>query len=620
MWLRSIMPLALALWVAVGVDRAQAQTEDEAVPAPPDAVGSPPGRGTIPVARVTLSGQSERGAQLGVDLALDSRARTLIAARARGGVLVFHRSADVWSVGDAFHPSSAGRTAVLSVAIDGAGTLAVAGFDRGHVSVLSISGRRVAELQALTPDGAPDSGGFGASVAVSGDGAWIVVGAPRRRGRVAGAVFVFRRQGERWRRVGVLVSPLADPEDGFGARVVLSADASRIVVAAPRAAFAADRSGAAFVFAREGDRFVHVQSLVHRDGEDGADFGRSLALSAAGTTLVVGAPMQDVAEARDAGEAVVFEASDSCGFRAVQVLRPSVEEIGRGVRNLGRAVAIGGDRVAVARRGAAPLVVELGSEVAPFALESVRRIDDALGTSVVLSGDGSLVFVGAPHDESRGVWRAGGVDVHEIATDGDAARIRASRPALEERSLETVRRAAARERDLHERIALQATLGVVLVGVTTASMLGFRAELRSPSACSGFFCVDATHVLSAVSLIVLPLAMSALAIGGIGALGTSARGRARRVDSFLGYVVGAVPGAGIVALIALLDRGAVSHDEGEALLGGGIALAGLLAVGGAILASAISDDSIQAPHDVPDLVPLVQLGHEHVILGLGGAL
>ncbi len=115
----------------------------------------------------------------------------------------------------------------------------------------ALSGNAHATLtpDGLLPAGESGEGHFGQSVALSADGNTAVVGAPTGNGE-AGAVWVFTRTGSTWTKQAELL-PNSGEEDGngkFGASVALSADGNTVLVGAPANA----GGGAVWVFTRIG--------------------------------------------------------------------------------------------------------------------------------------------------------------------------------------------------------------------------------------------------------------------------------------------------------------------------------------------------------------------------------
>lgn len=195
--------------------------------------------------------------------------------------------------------------------------------------------RQVAYLKASNPgmfdhfgEGGALDGHIGNSVAISGDGNTIAVGAQHESSSArgingnqnddsaynAGAVYVFTRTGATWSQQAYVKASNAGSGDHFGNMVALSADGNTMAVAAFWESSAATgvngnqndnsipQSGAVYVFTRSGTTWsqqAYIKaSNTGNAGEgglpgDGDQFGFSLALSDDGTTLAVGATTED---------------------------------------------------------------------------------------------------------------------------------------------------------------------------------------------------------------------------------------------------------------------------------------------------------------------------------------
>jgi hypothetical protein len=197
--------------------------------------------------------------------------------------------------------------------------------------------RQVAYVKASNPDagdhfgcGGALTGHTGNSVALSSDGSTLAVGAPHESSGArgidgdqndnslmgSGAVYVFVRRGESWAQQAYIKASNAGANDRFGTVVALSADGNTLAVSAVWESSAAKgvngdqsddsipQAGAAYVFARNGNNWMQ-QAYVKAsntgrasngredDFGDGDQFGYSLALSADGNTLAVGAISED---------------------------------------------------------------------------------------------------------------------------------------------------------------------------------------------------------------------------------------------------------------------------------------------------------------------------------------
>ena len=159
-----------------------------------------------------------------------------------------------------------------------------------------------------------------------------------------------------------------------------------------------------------GSRFVPVGSqLFLPDASAGADFGAAMALSADGSTLLVGGP----GDAGGAGAAWIFQRSGSGWQESAELTDPQAGPNGR----FGTAVALSGDGdtalVAAAgstREGTVDVFARTGTEWAqqgslvPHGLQSPPApapwgaIGPSFGSSVALSADGTEALVGAETD------------------------------------------------------------------------------------------------------------------------------------------------------------------------------------------------------------------------------
>jgi hypothetical protein len=144
-------------------------------------------------------------------------------------------------------------------------------------------------------------------VALSGDGDTALIGAPVAVGVIdgQGAAWVFTRSGSTWTQQGPKLTgaPERIGEGHFGCcGVALSADGNTAVIGASQD----DNSrGAAWVFTRSGSTWTQPgPKLEVRSEEGGAGFfGSSVALSADGSTALIGAPRVN----HEQGAAWVFE-------------------------------------------------------------------------------------------------------------------------------------------------------------------------------------------------------------------------------------------------------------------------------------------------------------------------
>lgn len=309
---------------------------------------------------------------------------------------------------------------------------------------------------------------FGWSVSMSGD--TIAVGAPAEASAssgtsgnqaddsapYAGAVYVFVRNGSSWSQQAYLKASNTNAGDFFGGSLSLSGDL--LVVGAPLESSAspgvggneldnsASAAGAAYVFVRNGTTWT--QDAYLKASNPGADdrFGASVAIS--GTTILVGAPLED-SGATTIGGNQLDESAPQAG--AVYVFRHlgstwSQEAYFKATNSyagleFGRTVAIDGDRAVVGApnefgastgvngnqadltaplAGAAYVFLRVGSAWTQQAYLKASNTDsgDGFGGSVSVSAD--TIVVGASYEDSTATGVNGNQSDNSVGDSGAA--------------------------------------------------------------------------------------------------------------------------------------------------------------------------------------------------------
>jgi len=154
----------------------------------------------------------------------------------------------------------------------------------GAAYVFTLRGDAWSQTAKLTASHAAPGSLFGASVALSTQGTTALVGANRLSG--IGAAYVFTLRGGTWSQTAELTVSHAAPGD-LGASVALSTQGTTALVAAPGHP---SNTGAAYVFTLRGGTWSQTAKLTASHGAAGDSFGASVALSAQGTTALIGAP------------------------------------------------------------------------------------------------------------------------------------------------------------------------------------------------------------------------------------------------------------------------------------------------------------------------------------------
>ncbi|WP_124512581.1 integrin [Acidovorax sp. FJL06] len=230
---------------------------------------------------------------------------------------------------------------------------------------------------------------FGESIALSGDGTTLAVGAPTESGGAtgingnqqdqsassSGAVYVFTQGSNGWGQQAYVKASNTAANDRFGLKLTLSADGNTLAVGAqdesasgtginnPPGARTLARAGAVYLFTRSSGAWGQQAYLKASNTGQDHWYGSSLALSADGNTLAVGA---------------MAEASSAKGIN------------GRQADN-----SAGG-------AGAAYLYNRTGGTWSQRAYLKASNTDagDLFGASIALSGDGTTLAVGATGEDS----------------------------------------------------------------------------------------------------------------------------------------------------------------------------------------------------------------------------
>lgn len=298
---------------------------------------------------------------------------------------------------------------------------------------------------------------FGWNVALSGDGTTLAVGAffedsnatgingnqADNSVRDAGAVYVFNRTAGVWAQQAYLKAGNTHANQKFSG-VALSADGNTLAVSAygddsnatgvggNQSDTSADHAGAVFVFSRSGAAWSQ-QAYVKASNTESSDyFGHSIALSASGDRLAVGASGEDSSatgvngdqadnSAQNSGAVYVFarlagiwsqEAYIKAGTNGAGVgfgypVALSGDGLTLAVGALGdgsNATGINGDQsdTSASGSGAVWVFVRTGSSWGQQAYVKASNTNayDGFGTSISLAADGNTLAVGAPYEES----------------------------------------------------------------------------------------------------------------------------------------------------------------------------------------------------------------------------
>jgi FG-GAP repeat len=233
--------------------------------------------------------------------------------------------------------------------------------------------------------------GFGGTVALSADGNTLAVGANGESSNAtgingdqtnngafsSGAVYVFVRSASTWSQQAYVKASNTDTGDRFGFSIALSADGSTLAVGAEAEGSntsgingtqtnnAAPSSGAVYIFTRATTTWSQQAYIKAGNTVTGDRFGWSVALSADGNTLAVGALMGG---------------GNATGVNGGQINN-------NGIPQTGAVYVFARSRAAWTQQA--------------FIKASNADAGDQFGWSVALSADGNTLAVGAIEEDSE---------------------------------------------------------------------------------------------------------------------------------------------------------------------------------------------------------------------------
>lgn len=336
--------------------------------------------------------------------------------------------------------------------------------DAGAVYVFVRGNAGWAQQAYVKASNSESSDQFGYSVALSGDGNTLAVGANLEASNAtgtngdqadnsvlgAGAVYVFDRRDGLWSQQAYVKASNTDAGDVFGYQVALSYDGDTLAVAAQGEDSAAagvnaeemnndaGGAGAAYIFSRVGDDWSQQAYIKTSYPEENDLFGSSIAISGDGNTLAVGALDEDGGQpgingdqadnsGRGSGATYVFtrvgedwsqqayikgsntERADAFGAAlaisadgdTLAVGAPDENNTSTGA-NADVGSRVGNDQRTDYSHGAAYIFTRQNGIWAQQGYIKPSHIGqhDQFGTRVALSGDGNLLAVGVPLEDS----------------------------------------------------------------------------------------------------------------------------------------------------------------------------------------------------------------------------
>lgn len=281
--------------------------------------------------------------------------------------------------------------------------------DSGSAYVYRWNGSAWVEAKIMAEDGAAGDQ-FGFSVAISDDGSTIVIGAMHGEGKVAnsGSAYVYRWNGSAWVEAKIMAQD-GVLNDQFGYSVAVSAGGNIVVVGADADDDNGSASGSVYVYRWNGTSWEEVK-IIADDGALGDLFGWSVAISSDGATLVVGAKYDTILLNEYQGSAYVYRWNGSLWWFEKKITASDGfedDQFGYSVAISadGNTLVIGasGDDDKGSDSGAAYVYHWNGSLWEETKITaSDGAIQDWFGTSISMSGDGTTLVIGALGDDDNG--------------------------------------------------------------------------------------------------------------------------------------------------------------------------------------------------------------------------
>jgi hypothetical protein len=257
---------------------------------------------------------------------------------------------------------------------------------------------------------------FGWSISLSKDGNSIIVGAPDdSAGNNDGHAYVYQWNGNNWIDKGSTLAGNTG-DDQFGWDVDISSDGNTIAVSAPLSDQNAFNNGDVKIYSWSNNDWSTTSSASLFGNEAFEEFGKSLALSEDGKTIVIGSPF-DFGSYNTGLTRVYFLNGTQWQQQGEDLYGVSLTE------HSGFSVDISndGNRIAAGSFSSSEGLVRIfewnGTNWDQLG-EKIKGVAnfDSFGYSLSLNGDGSIVAAGAPSNDANGS-NSGHVKVFRLVGD-----------------------------------------------------------------------------------------------------------------------------------------------------------------------------------------------------------
>ncbi len=262
---------------------------------------------------------------------------------------------------------------------------------------------------------------FGVRVALSGDGSRLAVGAHSKTvGGLtnAGKVYIYTRSGSTWALEAELSASDKATNDYFALGLSLSADGSRLAVGAHnKTVNGVVGAGKVYIYTRSGSIWTEEATITASDRVTNDYFGLSTSMNADGSRLAVGAQSKDVSGTVDAGQVYIYTRSGITWTLESTITasdKATSDYFGRSVALSadGSRLAVGAANKTISSAGSAGQVYIYTRSGITWTLESTitaydKAANDYFGTTVSFNSDASMLIIGAQGKDVLGVADVG---------------------------------------------------------------------------------------------------------------------------------------------------------------------------------------------------------------------
>ena len=251
----------------------------------------------------------------------DDGTRFVVMSSTGGEVEVYQGAAASWtqeykntegSMGNSTQPGDVAMSADGSIIAVGKPYAAQGGSERGEIVVRTRSGSTWSNASGSPTLAASDksnSAKLGRSIDISGDGNYIIAGAPNETSNTGAAYVFYQGSTHTWAQQAKITATGGTTSEQFGVDVDIDADGTRAIIGAWKEDNSSNSEdyGAAYIFKRTGTSWAQEARIVSSDIALDDEFGNTVAINSTdGSVAVVGAHLEDTGGDM-AGAAYIFK-------------------------------------------------------------------------------------------------------------------------------------------------------------------------------------------------------------------------------------------------------------------------------------------------------------------------